>query len=384
MRSSPRATVVVLGGYGVFGSRVVRSLTLHDEIDIVVAGRDLQSAEKFCEGLPTARVRPAALDYTASDVAARLSALQAAVVVDAAGPFQHRDQSLPRTCAEQRMHYVDLADDRERVCGIGALDAIARQNGALIVSGASTVPALSTAVLDELVSGLTRLRSVEVGISPGHRGPRGLATARSILSYCGRPIPGFIARSRATEIGWGGLAHHRYPAPVGARWLSNVDVPERTLWPARYATLETLRFRAGLEVAALHLGLSLLSRLVRAGVIRSLVPYAGRMLSAADLANPIALDAGALHVEVLGDDADARTRRRRWTVIAESGDGPQIPCTPAALLVKRLLGVAGYSSLRERGARPCIGLLSLSELVAEWQAFAIRTQSEEEAIPIRG
>jgi len=383
MRSSPRAaTVVVLGGYGVFGSRVVRSLARHESIDVVVAGRNAQAAERFCASLPTSRVRPATLDYHAPDVAARLTKLGAAVVVDAAGPFQHRNHSLPRACAEQRIHYVDLADDRECVCSIGDLDPLARKNGVLIVSGASTVPALSTAVLDELVAGLTRVRSVEVGISPGHRGPRGLATARSILSYCGRPIPAFIARARTSEYGWGGLTRHRYPAPIGARWLSNVDVPERTLWPARYATLETLRFRAGLEVGALHLGLSLLSRLVRAGVIRSLVPLAGGMLRTADLANPFASDAGAMHVEVVGDVASARTVLRRWTVIAESGDGPQIPVTPAALLVKGLLGVPGYALMIERGALPCVGLLSLTDLEAEWRPFAIRTQSEEEAIKI--
>jgi hypothetical protein len=107
------------------------------------------------------------------------------------------------------------------------------------------------------------------------------------------------------------------------------------------------------------------------------------MLRTADVANSFASDAGAMQVEVVGYDAGARALRRRWTVIAESGDGPQIPVTPAALLVKRLLGVPGYASMSERGARPCIGLLSLAEIVAEWRTFAIRTQLVEEEVTIR-
>jgi len=385
MRSSPKAaTVVVLGGYGVFGSRVVRSLVRHDEIDIVVAGRNRREAERFCAGLPAARVHPTALDSGASDVADRLLTLAAAVVVDSAGPFQRRDQSVPRACAEHGIHYIDLADDREWVCHIGELDSVAAENDVLIVSGASTVPALSTAVLDGLLTGLERITSVDVGISPGHRAPRGLATVQSILSYCGHPIPAFIARSHTTENGWGGLTRHRYPEPVGSRWLSNVDVPERALWPARYKTLETLRFRAGLEIGALHLGLAVLSGLVRAGLMSSLVPYASSMIRVADALNGWASDTGAMHVEIAGIHADSRSVRRRWTLSAERGNGPQIPATPAALLAKKLLGVPGYAPTMERGARPCVGLLSLAEIVSEWRAFAIRTQLDEEAIAIRG
>jgi hypothetical protein len=310
--------------------------------------------------------------------------LKPAVVIDSAGPFQGRDLSLPRLCAEQRIHYIDLADDRERVCSIAQLDSPALQQGALIVSGASTVPALSTAVLDELLTGLDRLTSVDVGISPGHRAPRGEATVRSILSYCGHRVPALIARRHTTEIGWGGLTRHRYPAPVGPRWLSNVDVPERTLWPARYAALETLRFRAGLEIGLLHVGLSMLSYLVRAGMIRSLAPYAISMIRIADALDRWGSDVGAMHVEVAGLGREKVGVRRRWTLIAERNDGPRIPATAAALLAKKLLRIPGYEPAPERGARPCIGLLSVAEFVSEWREFAIRTQLDEEAVAIRG
>lgn len=375
--------VLVLGGYGVFGSRVARSLARHEELDVVVAGRNARAAAAFCASLNGGSARPATLDCAAADAVERLMALSPRVVVDTVGPFHARNHGIARGCAENRVHYLDLADNRRHVCAIARLDALARANDVLIASGASTVPALSTAVADELARGLT-MHEIDLGISPGHRAPRGLATVESILSYCGHAIPAFTRGQASTEFGWGGLHRHRYPPPVGMRWLSNVDVPERNLWPARYPDLRSIRLAAGLERSTLHLALSAASRVVRLGLIRTLVPCARLMIRVADAFDAWASDAGAMHVRVSGLDSGGRALERTWTLIAEGGDGPQIPATPAALLVKKLAGVSGYSPLQVRGAIPCMGLLTLAELMRELAPFAIRTRLDEEEVAIGG
>lgn len=372
----------MLGGYGVFGSRVVSSLVKHGELEVVVAGRNGRAAEVLCATLPGRNATPIALDCHAPDAVERLQALRPSVVVDTVGPFQARSLALARGCAEGRIHYIDLADSRRHVCSIAELDPIARATGTLIVSGASTVPALTTAVVDELSRDLVTVDAIDVGISPGHRAPRGVATVESILSYCGRSIPAFMNATSSTEFGWGGLHRHVYPAPVGSRWLSNVDVPERSLWPSRYRTLRSIRLAAGLELSVLHLALSAAARLVRLGAIRSLVPRARFMIRIADAMDAWASDAGAMHVQVRAPDAQGRGIQRTWTLIAERGDGPQIPATPAAVLVKKVLGVQGYAPLTERGARPCVGLLTLTEILNELAPFAIRAQLDEEQIAI--
>lgn len=378
------ARVVVLGGYGVFGSRIVRSLARHEVLDVVVAGRSGRAAARFCTSLGPLRASPAAVDCGAADGLERLLALNPTVVVDAAGAFQQRGLVLARGCAQAGIHYVDIADSRRQVNAIGELHALARDHNVLIVSGASTVPALSTAVVDELSRGLARLASIDVGISPGHRAPRGVATVQSILSYCGKRIPAFSAGAPATEFGWGGLRRRRYPAPVGTRWLSNVDVPEREIWPMRYPGLQSLRFAAGLEVSLLHFTLAVASGLVRLGVMRSLVPRARSMIRVAAALDPLASDAGAMHVQVVGENEQGQLLRRTWILVAERGDGPQVPAAPSALLVKKLLGVDGYAPLTTRGASPCVGLLSWSEIIAELDEYAIRTVLHEEQVPVRG
>jgi hypothetical protein len=365
-----RHSVAILGGYGVFGSRIARSLARHPELDLIVAGRDGTAASAFAASIGADRARACSLDIADADQVQRLLEERPAAIIDTAGPFQNRDYSLALRCAEAGIHYVDIADGRSHVAGITALDPIARARDVLVVSGASTVPAISTAMVSDLAPAAGEVVEIDVGITPGHRAPRGLATVRAILGYCGQPIPALSGD--APHHGWGGLTHHRYPSPVGRRWLSHVDTPERVLWRSRYPALRRGSIRAGLEIGALHLGLSALSRGVRVRLIRSLTPYAAAFIRIADACDRFGSDIGAMHVRVVTRDATARLTSRLATLVAERGDGPQIPAAPAALLVKKLLAIPGYVPISARGARPCVDLLTVSELLTELRGYAIR------------
>ncbi len=365
-----RTLVLILGGSGVFGRRIAANLAKREELDLVIAGRDAAAAAALVRSLGAGRAASLAVDLAKADAVPRLLAAKPAVIVDAAGPFQSRNLALPRLCAERGIHYVDIADARERVAWIGSLDAAARVEHAAIVSGASTVPALTTAIVDELAPNRREVVAIDVGIAPSHHAPRGLATASAILGYCGKPIPAITGDEAI--YGWGDLTRHDYPAPVGERWLSNVDTPERALWRARYPALEEVTIRAGLEVSVLHLGLSLLSRGVRLGVLPSLQRFAKPGLRIAAAFDWLGTGAGAMHVRVLTRDANARAASREAVLITEYGDGPQVPAAPAALVVKKLLGLPGYAPLEKRGAFPCIGILTREEILGELKDFSIR------------
>lgn len=365
-----RPLVLILGGTGVFGRRITANLVKSGDLDLVLAARDGAAAATFVRALGIDRAASLEVDLAKSNAIQRLLDAKPAVIVDTAGPFQSRNLALPRRCAERGIHYVDIADGRARVLEISSLDAVARLEHAAVISGASTVPALTTAIVDELAKFPHEVVSIDVGITPGHRAPRGLATAGAILSYCGRPIPSL--HDDGTAYGWGGLVRHGYPAPVGERWLSNVDTPERALWRVRYPALEEINIRAGLEIGVLHLGLSLLSRGVRLGVLPSLAPFARPFLRIAAWFDSLGTGAGAMHVRVVTRDSNNRTASREAVVIADKCDGPQVPAAPAALVVKKLLRLPGYAPLERRGAYPCIGILTREEIMGELRDFAIR------------
>jgi hypothetical protein len=365
-----RPCVLILGGTGVFGRRIAQNLAKRAELDLVIAARDGGAAAALVRSLGAGRAAALAVDLGKADAIPRILAAKPAVIVDTAGPFQSRNLALPRRCAERGIHYVDTADARTRVAEIGSLDATARLEHAAIVSGASTVPALTTAIVDELAPNPREVVAIDVGITPGHRAKGGLATASAVLGTCGKRIPPVCGS--AETYGWGDLTSHMYPAPVGERWLSNVDTPERALWRARYPALEDAMIRAGLDVAVLHFGLAALSRGARVGVLPSLERFAKPLLKVAGALDAFGSESGAMHVRVMTRDAHARTAAREAVVVAEYGDGPQVPAAPAALVVKKLLGISGYAPLEKRGAFPCIGILTREEIMAELANFSIR------------
>jgi hypothetical protein len=365
-----RPLVLILGGAGVFGRRIAANLAKRTELDLVIAGRNGPEAAALVRTLGAGRAASLAVDLAKTDAIPRVLGAKPTVVVDTVGPFQSRNLALPRRCAERGIHYVDIADARARVTEIAALDATARVEHAAVVSGASTLPALTTAIVDELAPNAEDVAAIDVGITPAQRSPRGLATAAAVLGCCGRELPTVAGATPA--YGWGDLIQHDYPAPVGARWLSNVDTPERALWLKRYPALEDLTIRAGLGVAPLHLGLGLLAGGVRLGILPSLDRFAKPLLRIAAAFDGFGDDAGAMHVRVMTRDRHANSLSREAVLVAEQGDGPQVPAAPACVLVKRLLGLPGYAPLEKRGAFPCVGVLTREEIMAELKGFAIR------------
>ena len=365
-------SVLILGAFGTFGRLITDALARTGGLSIIAAGRHVP-AQKFMPG-----IRALAIDSSALS-AAVLKELGPAVLIDAVGPFQGRDRNLAETCVDLGIHYVDLADGRDFVQNVRALDAAAVKRNVLVVSGASTLPALSSAVIENLAGAFADIEAIDIGIAPGIAGPRGLATIRSVLGYVGRSIPVWRQAKMGCAWGWGGTGSHRYPPPVGRRNLSLIDVPDTGLIPLHYPNLRELAVRAGHEVALVHHGLRALGLLVRIGVIRNLAAHARMMQRAAAWFDAFGSNNGAMHVRLRGRGKDGASQSRTWTLVAENGDGPRIPTLAAILLTKKLLHVPGYHPVALRGAMPASGLLSLREFEREWRDLAIRTCVTREA-----
>jgi hypothetical protein len=374
-----RDRVLVIGGYGVFGSRLARRLLQEADLDVVVAGRDLARATAFTAewgGTPYAldRDNDQQLDRALAELAPRL-------LIDAAGPFQAYGPDalrVARKAVEAGAHYLDLADDRQFVVAIATLDGLAKARNLCAIAGASSVPALSGAAADVLTAGLRR-PVIEAVIVPGNRAPRGLSLIRAILAQVGQPLRLWRGGRWSQASGWSGLQTVRLSAPgaaaLGPRWASLIGAPDCDLFPQRYAASSVL-FRAGLELRLLHGGLWLSGWLVRLKLIRSLIDFARPAQSIAERLRAMGTDRGGMAVSVAGRDAAGRAVRRRWTLIAEAGDGPSIPAMPAFAVTRKILSGAVAS-----GARPCLGILTLEEAEAALAPLAVRTHRSERPAP---
>ena len=352
--------VLVLGGYGAFGGRVAEHLARVPQIELTIAGRSRDKAEAFAGRLgreALAQVIPAALDGGKIGVD-DLKRRRPNILINATGPYQEQDYSLARACIAAGVHYLDLADARAFVTGIAALDAEARAAGVLVVSGASTVPGLSGAVVDAYAPEFQSLQAISTIISPGNSFDPGMATTRSILGSLGRRIDTGAAAKPVR--GWQGLSRRVLPG-LGARWIGHCDAPDRALFPQRYAGLKTADVYAALEVGMFHLGLWALSGFVRSGLVRNPEELAGPLVAMKRRLDFLGSDRGGMLVTMEGVGHDGKPKRIDWHLVARNGHGPYIPATASVVLAKRLLD----GTLQERGAMPCVGLFTLDQFLTE-------------------
>lgn len=362
--------VLVVGGTGAFGRRLVASLMATTDATTIIAARSLNACEALAAELgarrPAARIETAILDRRTADAKA-IAALDPFCVVDAAGPFQGDNLGFARAVIAAGRHYVDLADARDFVAQFPELDAQARAAGVVAIAGASSTPALSHAALDALTAGWTSVDRVEIAIAPGNRAPRGLAVMQAILSYAGRPVRVLRDGAWGEAPGWGLLVRRRIPG-LGPRWLSLCETPDLDLVSVRRPEVRTVLFRAGLELSALHLGLWAASWLVRLRAVANLAPYAAPFRRLADLFERFGTDRGGMTVKAEGRDADGAPARADWTLVADAGDGPEIPTLPAVAFVRGLLDDRPPAP---SGAHAAAGLLTLEAFSVEAERFRI-------------
>lgn len=367
--------ILLIGAYGLFGSRIAARLGEDAGLDLWLAGRRLARAIALRDALQRAG-KPAALNAMELDVegaglGAALAAIGPDLVIHSAGPFQQRDYRVAEAALACGAHYLDLADGREFVVGISALDEAARRAGRWVISGASSVPALSAAVVAAHAARFSVLQAVHAAISPGNRTERGLATTEAILGYVGRPIPTLRDGRLQRVHGWQSQRRLRADE-TGVRWVGACDVPDLALFPERWPGLRDCSFRAGLELRRMHLGLWLLSWGVRLGLLRRPERWAALLLAISQRWQRLGSDCGLMQVDLHGLDGDGRPLRLRWQLIAEAGCGPEVPATAAVLLARRL----ARGGLPGAGARPCIDLFSLDDFLAELRGFPLHTRLE--------
>ena len=361
--------IVVLGGYGNFGARICRALAPDLSMTVIAAGRHpgATAAEFSALGIPAAT-----LDIRASTFEESLRALNPALVIHCVGPFQGQDYRVAHAALACGAHYIDLSDGRDFVAGFGAaLDGVARQANRLAVTGASTLPALSSATIDAYTTQFSVLKSIDTVIAPAQGAPRGTATLAGVLSYAGRPFQVWEQGAWCTQHGWQDIRKVDL-GPVGKRYSAVCDVPDLALFPERYSGVNDVRFRAALEVGVQHVGIALLATLRRVGVNISINQLAPRMDAVATWLDAFGTETGGMTVTLCGIGMDGKPHELRWHVLAPNNHGPEIPCMAAVLLARKL--AAG--TMNHVGAMPCMGFIALAEFAPEFAKWAMTTGTE--------
>lgn len=348
--------VLLLGGTGVFGSRLAR-LLVRDGHSVTIAARTFATAQELADEFGCAALQ---MDRTGD-----LSALAGhEVLVDAAGPFHAYGDDpyrLARAALSAGLHYLDLSDNAAFCTGIAELDAQAKAAALCAISGLSSVPALSCAAVRALAGDEAPLL-IDCAILPGNRSPRGLSVMASILTQAGRPMRVWRDGDYDTVTGWSDP--RIYPLPGGLTrqaWL--IEVPDLALFPSHFGARNVV-FRAGLELGVMRYGLRAFAQLRR----RFPVPITPLVLRAfklgADLLAPFGSGRGGMSVRVITGGEE-----RVWRLLAEDGDGPFIPTIATRALLRR--------HTMPVGARPALDVITLAEAEEAMSDLKVRTELED-------
>lgn len=352
--------ILVIGAYGNFGRIISRHLNRMAGVQLVIAGRNasqLQALAQQLQGPDASLDGHWCGDAMVAGFAEALRAQSIDWVIHTGGPFQGQPYNVAEACIEAGVHYCDLADCRLFVNGIARLDERARQAKVALLSGCSSVPSLSSAILDEQRQQFGRIDTIEHGISSSAKMP-GLSTIEGVLAYAGRPIRQWRdGRPREVD-GWLGLQLRHLPG-LGWRLLNNVDVPDMDIFAQRYGA-RNLAFKAGSGLMLGGLANASLAWLVKCGLVRDPLPWARRLHRLGGHFERLGDGKSAMYLDVRGTDPDGQPLRMRAQVSARDDLGPEIPsCASVALMAKV---VAGHAPAP--GARPCVGEISVTEYLA--------------------
>lgn len=364
--------VLVLGGYGNFGARICLALAQDAGTEVVAGGRNPRAAPA---DFAMRGIRTAAIDIASPHLTEVFAGIDCGVVVHCAGPFQGQDYAVARHALAAGAHYIDLADGRDFVAGLAAaLDGDARKAGRVAITGASTLPALSAAVVDALAGRFRTLAEIHTVIAPAQRAPRGAATIAGVMSYAGRPFDMLVGGAWTRRHGWLDVRRLE-PGPLGRRLSAVCDVPDLALFPQRYAGVSTVTFRAALELGIQHRAIAALAALRRGGWAIPIERLGGLLESAARVLDRFGASSGAggMEVTVSGVSTAGAPLVLRWRVMAPDNHGPEIPCMAAILLARRLTAAAGLGA----GAHTCMGFVQLADFTPEFDKWGMTTEVEE-------
>ena len=370
--------VLILGGYGTFGGRLAQLLADEERLTLIVAGRSPKKAEQFCAALTArATLLPRAFERE-GDAAAQLAALKPDIIVDASGPFQvYGDPyALVRAAIAAGIDYLDLADGSDFVKGITQFDTLARERGVFVLSGASSFPVLTAAVVRRLADGMPRIDAISAGIAPSPRAALGLNVIRSIASYCGKPVA--LLRHGRADIGYGLIESRRFAiappghVPLGDRRFSLADAPDLKVLPALWPDLRDIWMGAGTAPQSMHRVLNVFAWAVRLKLLPSLLRFA-RLMHWTRNTLRWGEHRGGMFVAVAGANQSGAPVERSWHMIAEGDDGPFIPAMACEAFIRHCL--AGKRPAP--GARPATTDLELADYEVLFARRAIFTGRRE-------
>jgi hypothetical protein len=220
--------IAILGGAGELGralaarvARPGRELVLVDRAGVAL---ERAAAAHGARALAAELPAPAALAQLCRENA---------LLVHCAGPYRGQSDALARACAELGATCIDASDDRGYCERVLALDPLAREKGARLLTAGGAHAVLTGAAVASVEEQFAALNEIWIAWALGAATPIGPARRAGFESGRGQPLEMRLGGEWTTREVLGDERWAEYPAPLGRTRVVNVDAPETKLLTER-------------------------------------------------------------------------------------------------------------------------------------------------------
>jgi len=189
--------VIVVGGFGFFGGATVTLLKKYGYRPLIASRRESADIQVDINDAPSIR--------NAFE--------QGDIIIDTAGPFQHRSMELIEAAIDMGFDVIDIADSFHYVKKVYALKEKINAKGICVLTACSSVSTITAAFIK--LSGIKDPIRLSTLLVPASKHTAQPGTAASLLESIGQPITVLRSGQLTTEPGWKVAKTFCFAKPLG-------------------------------------------------------------------------------------------------------------------------------------------------------------------------
>ncbi|MFZ5633173.1 MAG: saccharopine dehydrogenase family protein [Bacillota bacterium] len=205
--------IVVLGGAGDMGSRVVRELHGSREVHVTVADYRVDRAKKLAGELGG---EVSAVFVDAND----MDSLQAALAgknlaVNCIGPFYKYAFKIASAAIQAGVSYIDICDDDDATMALLSLDAMARRKNVILIIGVGWTPGISNLLAAYAAGQMDVAEDIDMTWVGSASDSEGIAVIKHVFHAVTRNTPMYNNCEWVDVPALSGVKNVTFPAPIG-------------------------------------------------------------------------------------------------------------------------------------------------------------------------
>lgn len=234
--------ILILGGQGRIGGSVALDLLAHTPAQITITGRSLRAGGM----MDTLGDRVQFLPLDLSDrVALDRAIAETDLVIHCAGPFGYRDGRVLESCIQQKVHYLDVADNPPFVMKALTRCQAATDAGITAVVSTGVFPGMSNSMARQVIEQLDEAETLQLSYIVAGSGGAGITVMRTTFIELQHPFQAWIDGQWQSVRPYTQREVVNFPKPYGRCGVYWFNTSEATTLPGSFPQLKTVVTKFG-------------------------------------------------------------------------------------------------------------------------------------------